>query len=41
MHTFNFLIYGIYIEIVIFYNYTNINLENVSNNIIHIYMLFI
>ena len=42
---FNFLIYGISIEIVIFCNYnciyTNTNFENVSRNIIHIYVIYI
>ena len=35
---FNFLIYGISIEIVIFCNYTYINLENYACNSIHIYV---
>ena len=38
---FNFLIYGISIEIVIFCNYTHTNLENYSFNIIHIYVIYI
>ena len=41
MYTFNFLIYGISIEIVIFCNYTHTNLENVSRNSIHIYVIYI
>ena len=38
---FIFLIYGIFIEIVIFCNYTHINLENYSCNSIHIYVIYI
>ena len=37
---FNFLIYRIFIEIVIFCNYTHTNLENFSCNSIHIYYLY-
>ena len=38
---FNFLIYIISIEIVIFCNYTHTNLENVLCIIIHIYVIYI
>ena len=38
---FIFLIYGIFIEIVIFGNYTHTNLENYSCNSIHIYVIYI
>ena len=38
---FNFLIYGISIEIVIFCNYTYTNLENYACNSIHIYVIYI
>ena len=38
---FNFLIYGISIEIVIFCNYTNTNLENYSCNSIYIYICYL
>ena len=38
---FNFLIYGISIEIVIFCNYTHTNLENFFNMSIHIYDIYI
>ena len=38
---FNFVIYGISIEIVIFCNYTHTNLENYSCNSIHIYVIYI
>ena len=38
---FNFVIYGISIELVIFCNYTNTNLENYSCNSIHIYVIYI
>ena len=38
---FNFLIYGISIEIVIFCNYTHTNLENHSCNSIHMYVIYI
>ena len=38
---FNFLIYGISMEIVNFYNYAHTNLENVFCNSIHIYVIYI
>ena len=38
---FNFLIFGISIEIVIFCNYTHTNLENVFCISIHIYVIYI
>ena len=38
---FNFLIYGISIEIVIFCNYIYTNLENYACNSIHIYVIYI
>ena len=38
---FNCVIYGISIEIVIFCNYTHINLENVFSMSIHIYVIYI
>ena len=38
---FNFLIYKISIEIVIFCNYTHTNLENVFCISIHIYVIYI
>ena len=38
---FNFLIYGICIEIVIFCYYTHTNLENYSCNSIHIHVIYI
>ena len=41
MHTFNFVIYGISIEIIIFCNYTHTNLANFFNMSIHIYVIYI
>ena len=37
---FNFLIYGISIEILIFCNYTYTNLKNYACNSIHIYVIY-
>ena len=38
---FNFIIYGISIEIVIFCNYTHTNLEHFFSTSIHIYVIYI